>query len=259
LADLQTRYVHAEPCPYRIRRAVKADFTEHVYCLRYEVPIPLEFSILLGEIVYNLRSALDQCVFQLALNHTGIEHNKTMFPIFATPVDFRTKGKWRIKDIGVGPMAFIRSLQPYSDRRQPVHYSLLDLNNLSNADKHRVSQLWGFSFGLGKTEIVAGAALVPSGLSKILHDGAEICRVLPETPTDEMQVSGSLEATLSIKNPTAARRGVSTNLWNVIADVRFIVDALVGSLGQQDLPIEVDWPAHESLIESGKVDTSPGE
>jgi hypothetical protein len=249
LANLQTQYVDTKPRPYRILRAVKADFTEHVYYLRYDVPIPLEFSILLGEIVHNLRSALDQCIFQLALNHTGIEHDKTMFPVFTSLGDFRKHGAWRIRDVGDSPRAFIRSLQPYPERSLPVHHSLLDLNNLSNADKHRIAHLWGLSFGFGETKIVTGAALIPTGLGKILHDGAEICRIVPELPTDKMQVRGSLQATLSIDNPTAARRGVSTNLWNIIADVKSLTGALLGALGQQTEPINVDWPTHESLVE----------
>jgi hypothetical protein len=249
LADAETAYISTEPAPYSIRRAVKDDFTEHVYYLRYHEAVPLDFSILLGEIIYNLRSALDQCVFQLALDHTRVEHDTTMFPVFSSPGDFRRHGAWRIKNIGEGPKAFIKSLQPYTDRSLPVHYSLLDLNNLSNADKHRVAHLWGLSFGLGKTEIATRARLIPTGLGTILHDGAEICRVVPESPTDEMQVRGSLEATLSVSNPSAARRGVSTNLWNIIADVDCLVWALLGAMGQQDELIEAEWPAHESLVE----------
>ena len=248
LARLQTEYVDAKPRPYSIRRSIKTDFTEHVYYVRYDVPIPLDFSILLGEIVHNLRSALDQCVFQLAFNHTGIEHDRTMFPIFATAGDFRDKGKWRIENIGEGPKAFIKSLQPYPERSLPVHHSLLDLNNLSNADKHRIAHLWGLSFGIGETKIATGARLIPTGLSKVLHDGAEICRIIPESPTDKMQVRGSLLATLSIANPTAARRGIPTNLWDIIADVRCLVGALLRSLGQQEEVIGVEWPTHESLV-----------
>jgi len=258
LADLQTEYVFSEPCPYRVRRSIKTDFTEHVHYLYLDVAVPLDFSIRLGEIIYDLRSALDQCVFQLALDNTGIEHDQTMFPIYDSPDKFRDNGKRRIEDIGDGPKVFIESLQPYSDRSLPVHNSMLDLNNLSNADKHRVAHLWGFSFGLGETEIATGAEFIPTGFGKILHHGAEICRIIPESPTNEMQVRGSLEATLSIENPTAARRGVSMNLFSVIADVKVIVIALLGALGQQTETIGVEWPVHRSLVSESESSPPSG-
>ena len=246
LASLQTEYVEAKPRPYRVDPSIQSNLAEHIFRLRFDSPIPLDFSILFGEIIYNLRSAIDQCVFQLALDKTGVEHDKTMFPIFKDPGEFRRFGEWRIKDIGDGPKAFIKSLQPYSDRSLPVHDSLLDLNNLSNADKHRVAHLWGFSFGLNETKVATGATVIPTGINKVLHDGAEICRVIPKFPTDKMQVRGSLLAVLTVANPVPDRR-VSINLWNIVADVRCLVYALLGALGQQDEPIEVEWPPHEVL------------
>jgi hypothetical protein len=61
-----------------------------------------------------------------------------------------------------------------------------------------------------------------------------------------MQVRGSLLAVLTVANPVPDRR-VSINLWNIVADVRCLVYALLGALGQQDEPIEVEWPPHEVL------------
>lgn len=246
LADAETAYVDAEPSPYRVRRAIKTDFTEHVYYLQLDVPIPLDFSILLGEIVYNLRSALDQCIFQLALDRTGVEKDTTMFPVFSSPGEYRRKGAWRIKFIGDGPRTLIESLQPYPNRSLPIHYSLFDLNNLANADKHRAVHLWGLSFVFGEMEVATGARVDPTGFGEVLYDGAEIFRVFPETPTNEMQVRRSVRAAVSIKNPTAAGRGVSTNLWDLIADVRTLVNSLLDALGAQNDPIVIGWPLHGS-------------
>jgi hypothetical protein len=251
LADAQIAYVDTQPSPYRVRRHVKPGLAEHVFYLHFDVPIPLDFSILLGEIVYDLRSALDQCIFQLALDHTGVEHSETMFPIFTSDGDFGGRGTRRIKFIGDGPRTLIEFLQPYPNRSLPIHYSLLDLNNLSNADKHRTVHLWGLSFLQGKMEVVAGARVVPTGFGKVLHHGAEVFRVFPESPTNEMQVRRSVSATVSIKNPTAAGRGVSLNLWDLIADVRALVKALLSAIGRQASPIQVEWPTHGSNSPAG--------
>jgi hypothetical protein len=100
-------------------------------------------------------------------------------------------------------------------------------------------------------EVVAGARVVPTGFGKVLHHGAEVFRVFPESPTNEMQVRRSVSATVSIKNPTAAGRGVSLNLWDLIADVRALVKALLSAIGRQASPIQVEWPTHGSNSPAG--------
>jgi hypothetical protein len=244
LRDLQLAYMEAKPRPYHIVTTPNSDFTEHVTQLRYDEPIPLELSIIFGEIIYDLRSALDQCVFQLALNQTGVGQDQTMFPIYDSPDKFRDNGQRRIEVIGDGPRALIESLQPYPERSLPVHKSLLDLNNFSNADKHRVAHLWGLLFLLDELEVPAGATLLPTGNNTVLHDGAEICRIILESPAEEVKVSGDFIAYLIVSNPVPDRLRETINMWNVIADIKCLVVTLLGSLGQQSEPVEVEWPPH---------------
>lgn len=91
----------------------------------------LRIAVVVGEVLYNLRSALDYLVFELALLDSGIEQSGTQFPICDTPDDFASQ-RFRLRGVRGGHVAVIGSLQPY----QGMDWALA-LQFLSNQDKHR--------------------------------------------------------------------------------------------------------------------------
>ena len=97
---------------------------------------PIEFSIRVGEIVHNLRSALDHLVWQLVLANGQVPGPKNEFPIFrdSRPYDKGVKGRLN----GVAPKAKsrIKSFQPFQ-KHGGTGSQLWTLNCLSNIDKHR--------------------------------------------------------------------------------------------------------------------------
>jgi hypothetical protein len=106
---------------------------------RAKVSLPSEtffgmrIATLTGEIFYNLRTALDYLVFELAQLDSGIEQSGTQFPIMDAKQDFDGRGKAAfLKGVNLGHIACIERLQPYNGcdwtRR---------LRDCSNADKHR--------------------------------------------------------------------------------------------------------------------------
>lgn len=102
------------------------------------VPIPLKYSILVGETIYNLRASLDYLIYQLALLDSGTEQDHTQFPIYDTQNRFRKevvqqrKAKSCINGINGTHTAAIERLQPYNG----VDWTKW-LQSLSNPDKHR--------------------------------------------------------------------------------------------------------------------------
>ena len=122
--------------------------TDQLAELRILKAPPIELSILTGEVVYHLRSALDHLFFELVQKNLigPIPRNvltNCQFPIY-TSLPEAAKGKVPVdrKHIGIPywvpdrPYAYIEGLQPYyrKDRR---HHALKVLNKLSNIDKHR--------------------------------------------------------------------------------------------------------------------------
>jgi hypothetical protein len=93
----------------------------------------MRFGILIGEIFYNLRCALDYLVFELAKLDSDMEQDGTQFPIVDTKKDFegRVKGPW-LRGINAAHVAEIERLQPYNGCKWTTR-----LRECSNPDKHR--------------------------------------------------------------------------------------------------------------------------
>ena len=95
---------------------------------------PFRIGVLIGEICYNLRSALDYLVFALAKHDSGVPQEGTQFPIDDKPKQFQwnvTK-KARLKGLNPAHIAAIERLQPYNGNSWVVA-----LRDISNMDKHR--------------------------------------------------------------------------------------------------------------------------
>ena len=112
-------------------------------------PVPLRWPVMLGEIVHNLRSSLDQLVTQLVIANGQEPDDRNQFPIFASvSKPGWTKQDWhdrqgRLKRMlrGLDPsdVATIKAMQPYRRRhamRLP-YIPLETISDFSNLDKHR--------------------------------------------------------------------------------------------------------------------------
>jgi hypothetical protein len=125
----------------RIRSPIKRNEFIYIRNARSRpIPVPQEFSILIGEIIYNLRAALDYLVYELACFDSKQEIERTQFPIDNSPERFDTrsceiKDKGRDKYLrGVSPehVAAIKRLQPFNGCQWTER-----LRDISNPDKHR--------------------------------------------------------------------------------------------------------------------------
>lgn len=107
---------------------------------RRPIPVPQEFSIFVGEIIYNLRAALDYLVYELACFDSKQEVEGTQFPIENSPETFDTrvcdiKGKGRnkyLRGVSHEHVTAIKRLQPFNRCQWTER-----LRDISNPDKHR--------------------------------------------------------------------------------------------------------------------------
>lgn len=100
------------------------------------------WSVILGDFVHNLRSALDHLVYALA----ALRRKKprgTQFPIFLDPCEFQVKGLPYLSGVHEAARTIIEELQPYRVA-EPKKHPLTVLAALSNADKHRLLQSTAF-------------------------------------------------------------------------------------------------------------------
>jgi|HubBroStandDraft_4_1064222.scaffolds.fasta_scaffold237795_1 hypothetical protein len=124
-----------------------------------EQPDP-KLAIVAGDVVHNVRSALDHLAVSVA---PSSRHRNASFPIQTQPIwrkdgrsyvvrDSMARRHWRAAVSGMSADAcrFIESLQPYHDSR-PDQSVLALLSRLENADKHR--QLNVLTVGLTKITV----------------------------------------------------------------------------------------------------------
>ncbi len=110
---------------------------ERVEAFSNELSVPVRItpgiiSILVGEIIYNLRSALDYLIYELARLDSGEVQDDTQFIIEDCEKDFRRRRQSKLKGISYEHVAIIERLQPFNGCDW-----IQILRDLSNPDKHR--------------------------------------------------------------------------------------------------------------------------
>lgn len=106
--------------------------------------MPLQFGVILGEIVHDLRSALDHLVYQMVLLNEGKPYTRNYFPIYLVhdapnnPRTWVTKAASDLQGVLEQHWALFDRLQPYRRGHRAQFHPLAVLNHLSLVDKHRV-------------------------------------------------------------------------------------------------------------------------
>lgn len=138
--------------PYVVDIVTDPDAKQIRAVLRVQNSPPPHWSVVIGEIIHNLRCSLDYMVFQLVLHHTGAapsENSRTQFPIYRTEGGFSSRGiSIDLRGVEAGAQTLIRSMQPFATG-EDVKSPLWHLRVLSNWDKHRAIALTGVTRGRG--------------------------------------------------------------------------------------------------------------
>jgi hypothetical protein len=145
--------------PYELVVETNPKHTEIYAVVKERERVPMAWSILVGEIVHNLRSALDHVVSQVVVRRTGLPPSTrtTRFPIFLSADDYRaTRGEkvW-LRGVGSGGRAIIKAAQPF-ETGEGAASPLWHLHELSNWDKRRAIPLVAAARRSAEVEAVTG-------------------------------------------------------------------------------------------------------
>jgi hypothetical protein len=199
-----------------------------------------DWPLIVGDIVHNLRSALDHLVCQLAiLNGNDVSCcDKTYFPICICKPDF-AKAKRMVEPL-ISPEAFtsLEELQPYNAAniagKEPTSSNLWIISKLDIVDKHRMLVVVGkffrtidlcYTFNDGdpvKVDV--------DDTWRPLEDGTKIASIdlakLSPGPEDKMRVQGGTEVQVFISETGCGCDGleVGVALLPCIRYVTQIVD-----------------------------------
>jgi hypothetical protein len=165
LSDLHARL---EAFRQEHENSVVAQFkTEPPYDIEIvsSVSASIRIPILIGEICYHLRSALDYLIFELAKLDTGVPQDNTQFPIEDTEKCFERNSKRRLRGLNPSHKARIESLQPYAGCDWTK-----TLREISNPDKHReVASIVIRAVGSAYTPLDEGFASSPVPIRRAPH------------------------------------------------------------------------------------------
>lgn len=122
--------------PYKVATKRDSQTRRLIYYLTSVTPVPTIVSVLAGEIVQSLRSALDHLAYQLVLVGTGQPgpFSHVYFPIFDTAQKYEASKLGQIKGMRQDAIDVIDALNPY----QGGNDALWRIHKLNNIDKHRL-------------------------------------------------------------------------------------------------------------------------
>ena len=133
----------AQTDPYLVFRKSNVDGSHHSLFVELKERPPLDkLSLLTGDCIHNLRSALDNLVYAVAIKVSGSNpppnSDTLQFPIADTREAF-TKQAWRLGPIKEPELvARFKRAQPYNRPHPQLPPLLRLLADFNNADKHRL-------------------------------------------------------------------------------------------------------------------------
>jgi hypothetical protein len=129
--ELEIRsFLESDPAPY-----VYARQPVRYYAVGVTEP-PIEIALIAGDVLFNLRAALDHLAYQLALNRTSDEKilKVTAFPIYKDAETYEGNKQQRLSGLSVAAKTAIDEYRPYKGGND----TLWRLSELNNRDKHRI-------------------------------------------------------------------------------------------------------------------------
>lgn len=136
-------FLESEPKPYRFMSKVDVESACYRLIVIVERQPPMEWSLIAGDFLQNLRAALDHLVWQLVAANGAEPTFGNAFPIFDEPPPRERRDRQRrvwqrmLRGVHRDAIDYIESCQPYRGEDGPTSHLLWALRELSNEDKHR--------------------------------------------------------------------------------------------------------------------------
>ncbi|MCC7422534.1 MAG: hypothetical protein IT428_19820 [Planctomycetaceae bacterium] len=138
--------------PYQMVIETNPGILERIYKIKVVKHPPLELSLITGDAIHNLRSALDHLVWKLIEANGNNPTNQTGFPIFDTLAKYEAKSPAKVKGMSAAAMDLISATKPYKGGTDEIWA----LHHLNNIDKHHLLLMVGYSDALAAVTLTRG-------------------------------------------------------------------------------------------------------
>jgi len=176
----------------------------YVYRVGNPFPIPSHWAALIGDLLFNLRSALDHLAYAL----TPEPNERTEFPIFVNeegPKGFIKRAPSKMPGVSPDVWNAVKDVQPYTRGDKRWLHPLSEIHELNRIDKHRLLLVAVVAVEQGTWGSPPG---VPTPALTILeaHDLTEDNRIAVFTfPTPQAQVELNAKFALDVFLEAAVR------------------------------------------------------
>jgi hypothetical protein len=127
----------AQSKPYSVVVQIDPQSGDQLFKVDREPDRPPDLPVI-GDILYNLRSALDHLAWQLVLRAGGTPDRPTAFPIYNDPKKFRgSRAQGKMTGMNDAMKAAIEKHQPCFGQNPYRNQALWGLEEYGNIDKHR--------------------------------------------------------------------------------------------------------------------------
>ena len=219
--------------PYSVTSEGERD-SDGSYVARLEIREwpPLRLGVILGDVLYQWRSALDNLIPPLIRLNKQTAGRRHRFPVFDDEGRYKAVGVKLIAGVSKKHAAIIESFQPHPGRTDATIAALALVNEHCNADKHAAIHPTFGAFtnpeeaarNLRREPITAEFQLRfdPVGFGKPLEDGMEVARITPigEPPETKPKLYVDLPAEIAF-----GERGLALN---ALPAIRWHIHAIVG-------------------------------
>ncbi len=197
-------------CGFQRQRMKFEHSLSYQYVLGDHEPVPIHYSIRIGEITYNLRSALDHVIWQLVRANDEEPDSRNAFPVTKCEGNYQEQTKHKLRGVDEDSQRLIRDFQPFSNGG--VGAPLLMLNSICNIDKHR------------HLNLVA------------TNSSTDLTQESPATTVDICFMDKELERNSPGYGSAIEREGICRSpvlpvLTSCLTAVHFVVDQLTGTAG----------------------------
>lgn len=223
--------------PYSVQATVSPDGTRHSMVVHFAVDLPaVRISILTGDCIHALRSALDHLVYGVAVHQTGADpppnERQIQFPIADDEARFTSAAKTRLKGLSPELVKAIEAVQPYNRPHAAVPPLLALLRDFDDADKHRLLNVVVSAQAeaklLSSIRVPAGETTRVSFNEGPLENGAETFVVETQTPQPELKLNVAPTFAVAVRHPQGPNGAEFSEVWALLSyirdEVRRIVD-----------------------------------
>lgn len=184
--------------PYNLIRQPDVDVARYVARIK---PPPVEIQILIGDAIYNMRSALDHLAWELVLENGGKPvigaRNSTRFPVLY-PHHKREANV--VGGVSAAALRHVRRIQPYNGT-VPDETPLGVLDDLCNIDKHRHL----YVVGAYASEFRVSGPTRDAGRAVGYLENGDMFDLPPEFTEIDLYDEGTLQVTLKETAPMHLR------------------------------------------------------